>query len=60
MEKKSASSEFDKDDIHQMNQNEDKEILDSIATAEKMLGAKMGTPKKVKGNSWEPVKYDVE
>jgi hypothetical protein len=43
-----------------MNQNEDNEILDSIATAEKMLHTKMGTPQKVKGQSWEPVKYDVE
>ena len=36
--------ETDKDDIHQMNQNEDNEILDSIASAEKMLGHKMSTP----------------
>ena len=41
---KKAKADIQKDDIHQMNQNEDNEILDSIATAEKMLHTKMGTP----------------
>ena len=43
-----------------MNDNEDKEVLESLAAAEKQLGHKMPTPKKVKGHPWEPVKYDVE
>lgn len=51
---------IDNDDIHAMNENEDKEVLESLAAAEKQLGHKMPTPKKIKGHPWEPVKYDVE
>lgn len=41
-------------------EDEDKEILKSIEFAEKALNQKMATPKVVKGESWQPVKYDVE
>jgi len=35
--------------------------MKSIEYAEKKLGTKMATPKKVKGdNAYAPVKYDVE
>ena len=34
--------------------------MKSIATAEKMHGTKIATPKKVEQESFKPVKYDVE
>ena len=41
--------------------DEDKQILDSIKYAENKLGAKMGTPKVMpKEHAYAPVKYDVE
>jgi hypothetical protein len=41
--------------------DEDKEILESIKFAENKLGAKMGTPKVVpKEHAFAPTKYDVE
>jgi len=45
--------DFDDDD--------DKEILESIKYAENKIGAKMGTPKALpKEHAFAPVKYDVE
>ena len=41
-------------------ENEDSQILKSIASAEKQLGAKMGTPKPVVQEGFKPTKYDVE
>ena len=42
-------------------QDEDKEILDSIKFAENKLGHQMGTPKVLpKEHAYAPVKYDVE
>lgn len=41
--------------------DEDKQILESIKFAENKLGAKMGTPKVLpKEHAFAPVKYDVE
>lgn len=41
--------------------DEDKEILESIKYAENKMGAKMGTPKALpKEHAYAPVKYDVE
>jgi len=34
--------------------------LKSIQYAEKALGLKMSTPKRVKQEAWSPIKYDVE
>lgn len=47
--------------IKDWDQDEDKEILESIKYAENKLGAKMGTPKTMpKEHAFAPVKYDVE
>jgi hypothetical protein len=43
---------IDSDDIMNSDQNEDKEILESIAYAEHKLGAKMSEPKKVRNAPW--------
>ena len=48
------------DDLRNSNDNEDAEIMKSIAAAEKIHGHKMATPQKVAKESWQPVKYDVE
>jgi hypothetical protein len=41
--------------------DEDKDILESIKFAENKLGSKMGTPKALpKEHAYAPVKYDVE
>ena len=39
---------------------EDNEIMKSIAYAEATLGTKMKTPERLKQEPWKPVKYDVE
>ena len=39
---------------------EDKQILQSIAYAEKKLGAKMGVPEKLATKRGQPIMYDVE
>jgi len=44
--------DFDDDD--------DKEIMESIKYAENKIGAKMGTPKAIAKEAWAPTKYDVE
>lgn len=40
--------------------DEDKDILESIKFAENKLGSKMGVPHALPKESWAPVKYDVE
>lgn len=40
--------------------NENKEIMDSIKYAEKQLGKKMATPVAMKEHPWSPITYDVE
>ena len=47
--------------MNDFDDDEDKEILESIKFAENKLGAKMGTPKALpKEHPYAPVKYDVE
>jgi len=41
---KEETEDINKDDILNSENNEDKEILQSIAYAEKQMGQKMGTP----------------
>lgn len=54
-------SKFAADDLFHEEDNEDAEIMKSIAYAEKKLGKKFDTPKPVQQeNKFAPVKYDVE
>merc|ERR1711998_674836 len=47
--------------LKDFDEDEDKEILESIKYAENKLGAKMGTPKALpKEHAHAPIKYDVE
>merc|ERR1712147_313910 len=39
---------------------EDRDVMASLASAEKEMGKTMKTPQKVKQESFKPVKYDVE
>lgn len=41
-------------------QNEDKEIMESIKYAEKRLNAKMPTPQKLASDGHSPIKYDTD
>jgi hypothetical protein len=50
----------DDDDLFNADENEDNEIMKSIAAAEKQLGTKMKTPTAFKEHPWSPLKYDVE
>ena len=58
--KEETDETLNKDDILDSENTEDKEILQSIAYAEKQMGQKMGTPTRLKKETWSPVKYDVE
>jgi hypothetical protein len=51
---------MDDDDIFGDDQREDKEILESIHSAEKLMGREMGTPKKLPRVANRPIMYDVE
>lgn len=58
---KAAPSDEQKVQLKDFDDDEDKEILDSIKFAENKMGAKMGTPKALpKEHPYAPVKYDVE
>ena len=48
----------DEDDI--LEDNEEKEIMESIKYAENQLGKKMQTPVPMKEHPWSPITYDVE
>lgn len=48
------------EDIMGEEDNENKEILDSIKYAEKQLGTKMATPQKLPSDGHSPVKYDTD
>lgn len=51
---------MDDDDIFGEDDREDKEILASIKSAEKLMGREMGTPKKMPRVANRPIMYDVE
>ena len=51
---------MDDDDIFGEDEREDKEILQSIKSAEKLMGREMGTPKKLPRVANRPIMYDVE
>ena len=53
-------ADYNNDDLFQQEENEDAEILKSIAYAEKKLGSKMGTPQRVATAKGQPIQYDVE
>jgi len=53
-------SDYNADDLFHAEENEDAEILKSIAYAEKKLGSKMGTPERVPTPKGQPIMYDVE
>ena len=58
-----APVKYDVEDVQlkDWDQDEDKEILESIKFAENKLGHNMGTPKALpKEHAYAPVKYDVE
>jgi hypothetical protein len=48
----------DSDDFMNDEENENKEIMESIKSAEKTMGKKMGTPVPVKEHAWSPITYD--
>jgi len=54
---KDAESE---EDIFNEEQNEDKEIMESIKYAEKKLNRKMPTPVKLQSDGHSPIKYDTD
>lgn len=59
---KKLEGAYNQEDMFSEEQNEDAEIMKSIAYAEKKIGAKMNTPKKVRDPDQPnaPVKYDIE
>ena len=59
-QQKESKEAISSDDLMKSNEYEDSSIMKSIASAERMLGTKMATPKKVAQESFKPVKYDVE
>lgn len=62
--KNSSLAEVDDDesgeDMFADEQNEDKEIMESIKYAEKKLNSKMPTPVKLQSDGHSPVKYDTD
>ena len=51
---------WDDDPLTGGEEAEDAEILKSLAYAEKKLGSKMGTPKKMPSKRGQPIMYDIE
>ena len=50
------------DDLFDNEEHDNREIMNSLASAEKAIGQKMDTPKKVRDpeQPFAPVKYDIE
>lgn len=46
--------------LRDFDDDEDKEVMESIAEAEKELGKQMKTPIAIKKNPWSPITYDIE
>jgi hypothetical protein len=61
-ENKKLEQAYSQEDMFSEEHNEDAEIMKSIAYAEKKIGQKMDTPKKVRDpdQPFAPVKYDIE
>lgn len=59
---KKLEAAYEQEDMISDETNQDAEILKSIAYAEKKIGVKMDTPKKVRDpdQPYAPVKYDIE